>query len=208
MPGRLDPLLGFLLKCMDNPDVLVELHGVEQAECSSAERQRNLKHPRAHPVRGLGDVRLSAFRHDGQRRQANRPGALRESLEDFQRSSNSGNGPGSRYHRSSRFILPSHVVISDNGCQLVGALCREHCPHGREAGEEILAAGVNLKPGVIARELIHGRGNGRTNLRTLTTFSCGRKFMKTWCPQRRTRATWCGCRASRERGEIQKKSAH
>lgn len=62
------------------------LRRVDRAERISAKRQGNLEHPRAQPVQGSRNVRLPAFRHDGQRREANRTDALGEPFAVLQRS--------------------------------------------------------------------------------------------------------------------------
>jgi hypothetical protein len=66
---------------MDDPDVPVQLEGVDDPEGISAKWQSYLEYAGTHPVQRLRNIRLSAFRHDAQRRQADRLGTLRELLE-------------------------------------------------------------------------------------------------------------------------------
>ena len=107
MFGRLDALRRFLLKRMDNPDVLAKLHGMNHPERIPLNGTAISIRP--HPVHRFRNVRLAALGGDRQGGKTRAPHGLRELLEFPPRRLDPRNRPGasrhalSLIHRFSRF---------------------------------------------------------------------------------------------------------
>ena len=75
---RLDALLGFLLKCMNDPEIIRKVDSVNDAKRIAPKRQGDFEDAGTQAVHGFRDVRLAAFGSDRERRQN---GGLRTSGE-------------------------------------------------------------------------------------------------------------------------------
>src|SRR5207244_3375208 len=66
MFGRLDALGRFLLKRMDDPNLIAELHSIDHPKRIAMKGESNLEYPGPQAVHGLRDVGLAALRGDRQ----------------------------------------------------------------------------------------------------------------------------------------------
>ena len=80
----LDAFRGFLLKRVDYPNVIRQLHRVDDTERITHERQRDFKYAGAEALQRFRDIRLATLRRDGQGCEADELGAFGKGSEFLQ----------------------------------------------------------------------------------------------------------------------------